>query len=330
MPDPLFVAVSLDVEEEGLFGGQYACRRPSIRNTAFLYRLRSLTERGVRPTLFCAHSVLADEASRDHLAAMQDAGAEIGAHLHHWNTPPLMAGTPDSLPRVPAAALSPSLLADKLRTVLTAARSLSTSPVVSFRMGRWDAHPQLWPLLAQAGIQVDASVRPLHGKRHAADGLAVSPDHFDAPAVPYTIATPYEPLLEVPLSVAPLLPGLPALIRALPAALRRRAQARFHQWGALALLPVEHPLPFMRLVTQALHFHGVRLLSLTWHSSEMMPGGAPHIPDEAAAARLLDKISRWLDWLESRYDVTYLFMRDVAAHCPPHSSPPLTGDWTWR
>ena len=55
----------------------------------------------------------------------------------------------------------------------------------------------------------------------AADGLAVSPDHFDAPAVPYTIATPYGPLLEVPLSVAPLLPGLPALIRALPAALRR-------------------------------------------------------------------------------------------------------------
>ena len=51
MPDPLFVAVSLDVEEEGLFGGQYACRCPSIRNTAFLYRLRSLTERGVRPTL---------------------------------------------------------------------------------------------------------------------------------------------------------------------------------------------------------------------------------------------------------------------------------------
>lgn len=330
MPEPLFVAISLDVEEEGLFGGRYACRRPSVRNTAFLHRLRSLTTRGVRPTLFCAHSVLADEASREHIAAMQEAGAEIGAHLHHWNTPPLAADTPDSLPRVPAAGLSPALLAQKLQTVLTAARSLATAPVVSFRMGRWDAHPQLWPLLTQAGIQVDASVRPLHGKRCAADGLALCPDHFNAPAVPYTIATPCGPLLEVPLSVAPLLPGLPALIRALPAGLRRRVQARFHNWGALALLPVEYPLPLMRLVTQALSFHGIRLLSLTWHSSEMMPGGAPHIPDEAAAARLLGKISRWLDWLESHYDVTYLFMRDVAAHCPPHSSPPLTGDWTWR
>ncbi len=330
MPDPLFVAVSLDVEEEGLFGGRYVCRRPPVRNTAFLHRLRSLTARGVRPTLFCAHSVLTDEASREHIAAMQDAGAEIGAHLHHWNTPPLAGDTPDCPLSVPAAALSPSLLRDKLQTVLTAARSLATAPVVSFRMGRWDAHPQLWPLLTQAGIQVDASVRPLHGRRCAADGLAISPDHFNAPAVPYTIATPYGSLLEVPLSVAPLLPGLPALIRALPAALRRRVQPRFHQWGALALLPVEHPLPLMRLVTRALLFHGVRLLSLTWHSSEMMPGGAPHIPDEAAAARLLGKISRWLDWLESRYDVAYLFMRDVAAHCPPRSFPSLTGDWTWR
>lgn len=330
MPDTLFVAISIDVEEEGLFGGRYACRRPSVRNTAHLRRLLPLMARGVRPTLFCAHSVLIDEASQESLAALQDAGAEIGAHLHHWNTPPLRPDTPDSLPGVPAAALSPSLLAAKLQSLLAAARTLATSPVVSFRMGRWDAHPQLWPLLAQAGIQVDASVRPLHGKRCAADGLALCPDHFNAPFHPYTIATPCGPLVEVPLSAVPLLPGLPALIRALPAALRSRVQARFHQWGALALLPVEHPLPVMRLVTRALHLYGARLLSLTWHSSEMMPGGAPHIPDEAAATRLLDKIARWLDWLETRYDVAYLPMRAVAARCPLYPPPALTGDWTWR
>ena len=45
MPDTLFVAISIDVEEEGLFGGRYACRRPSVRNTAHLHRLRALMER---------------------------------------------------------------------------------------------------------------------------------------------------------------------------------------------------------------------------------------------------------------------------------------------
>lgn len=330
MPDPLFVVVSLDVEEEGLFGGRYACRQLSVRNTASLHKLRPLMARGIRPTLFCAHSVLADEASREHLAALQDAGAEIGAHLHHWNTPPLAPETPESLDRVPAAALSPTPLTAKLQTVLAAARALSTSPVVSFRMGRWDAHAQLWPLLAQQGIRVDASVRPLHGKKHAADGIACAPDHFYAPHVPYSIRTPFGDLVEVPHSVAPLLPGLPSLFRHLPAALRQPLQAGFQHWGALSLLPVEHPLPFMKLVTRAICLYGARLLSLTWHSSEMMPGGAPHIPDEAAVCRLLDRVSRWLDWLESCHDVTYLAMRDIPALCPivsPHSP---AGDWTWN
>ena len=89
MSDQLFVVVGIDVEEEGLFGGRYACRRPSVRNTARLSLLRPLMERGVRPTLFCAYSALVDEPSREILAALQADGAEIGAHLHHWNTPPL-------------------------------------------------------------------------------------------------------------------------------------------------------------------------------------------------------------------------------------------------
>ena len=88
--ETLYLAVSLDVEEEGLFGGRYARRAPRVTNTAQLSRLAPLLERGVRPTLFCAHSVLADPASRAILARLRDAsGAEIGAHLHHWNTPPL-------------------------------------------------------------------------------------------------------------------------------------------------------------------------------------------------------------------------------------------------
>ena len=64
----IYLAVSLDVEEEGLFGGQYARRDYSTANTASLTRLAPLYERGVRPTLFCAHSVLADAPSCHALA----------------------------------------------------------------------------------------------------------------------------------------------------------------------------------------------------------------------------------------------------------------------
>ena len=324
MPDPLFVAVSLDVEEEGLFGGQYACRRPSIRNTAFLYRLRSLTERGVRPTLFCAHSVLADEASRDHLAAMQDAGAEIGAHLHHWNTPPLMAGTPDSLPRVPAAALSPSLLADKLRTVLTAARSLSTSPVVSFRMGRWDLKNCVRPLLAEQGITLDSSVCPL--RQHKG-----GPDHFLAPADPYWVdgATPDgTPLLEAPITQIPLLRPLPVLWRALIRDIPRRDA--FHFWGALSANPFWHNARVMRAAARLHHARGGKVLSIFWHSSELMPGGSPQTPDQRASDVHFEKIFAFFRWLRQRLPVQGVTAAQLRAEAPrmafPHR-PSGPGDW---
>ena len=164
---PLYLVVSLDVEEEGLFGCQYARRGVSTRNTASLKNLAPFYGMGMRPTLFCAHSVLTDPASCETLAWLRDEHhAEIGAHLHHWNTPPLTQdGTdqtlPDTADRVPAAAVSDTLFSAKLATLMQAGRALQGPPMTSFRMGRWDLHRSHWPLLAAAGILCDASVRPL-------------------------------------------------------------------------------------------------------------------------------------------------------------------------
>ena len=33
-------------------------------------------------------------------------------------------------------------------------REFQSAPLTSFRMGRWDLHKNLWPLLAQAGVNV--------------------------------------------------------------------------------------------------------------------------------------------------------------------------------
>ena len=165
---PLYLVVSLDVEEEGLFGGHYARRGFTTRNTSGLKDLASFCGMGIRPTLFCAHSALSDPASCETLAWLRDAHhAEIGAHLHHWNTPPLtLDGTdhtlPDTAARVPAADVSDALFSAKLAALMEAGKALQGPPMTSFRMGRWDLHRNHWPLLAAAGILCDASVRPLH------------------------------------------------------------------------------------------------------------------------------------------------------------------------
>ena len=81
---PLYLVVSLDVEEEGLFGGRYTRRACSTRNTESLRRLEALCRLGVRPTLFCAHSVLTDASSRETLACLRDEHAQRGRAAHRY------------------------------------------------------------------------------------------------------------------------------------------------------------------------------------------------------------------------------------------------------
>lgn len=347
----LLLAASLDVEEEGLFGGRYIRRRPSVTNTARLAQLEPLCAEGLRPTLFCAHSVLTDPASCATLARLRDRfGAEIGAHLHHWNTPPLTWENParsdaragaayavdappdpaenaDAADKAPAAGVPLPLMAAKLARLFKAGRDFQSAPLTSFRMGRWDLHRAHWPLLAQAGVLCDASVRPLHCAARPMQG----PDHFDAPFEPYWVPTGGKNIFEVPLTVTPLARPLPPLLRAMPGKAGSAARAGLKTWGALALLPVYHPLWAMQAVTRLFVARGGRVLSLTWHSSEMMPGGAPHIPDEAAVTRLLTKIRAWMTWLRGRWPVRSLSMQELRLELGPGAAcpqPEKTCDWT--
>lgn len=326
----LWLAASLDVEEEGLFGGKYVCRAPSLRNTAFLSRLAPLLERGLRPTLFCTHCALTDAPTQAMLARLRDRhGAEIAAHLHFWNTPPLADG-PDVLSRVPAAALGQGAFRAKLRHLLAAGAAFQGEALRSFRMGRWDLHRHHWPVLAEQGITCDASIRPLHGPAADAHGLRLRPDHFSAPRTPYLVRTACGDILEVPLSVTPLLKTLPALLGRLPAALRQPAVSSYFRWGALTLLPVEHPLRVMQYMTRRFVAAGGRILSLTWHSSEMMPGGAPHMPDEGHVTRFLEKIKKYIEWLPTIGDLRSVTMQEIRRELPacPAPLPPATADWS--
>ena len=188
--------------------------------------------------------------------------------------------------------------------------------------------------LAQAGVLCDASVRPLHCAKTGADGVAAGPDHFDAPSDPYWVPVEGKHIFEVPLTVTPLLRPLPKMLRALPDgpdSWGRAVRASLRHWGALALLPVEHPLWAMRAVTSLFAARGGRVLSLTWHSSEMLPGGAPHLPDAASVERLMTKIEIYLDWLHAHWEVRCLTMDGLrrelgsSAACPRSD---VACDWT--
>lgn len=321
----LFLALGIDVEEEGLFGGRYICQSPQISNTAHLHRLIPILEKGIKPTLFCAYSAFADAPSRKALAALRDSyNAEIAAHLHHWSTPPLQGAKMRILNKVPASKVSDLAIGAKLDNLLQIAQDFQGAPITAFRMGRWDLHARLWPILAERGIVCDASIRPLHYFIAKDKG----PDHFDAPAEPYLVETGKGSILEIPLTVTPV--GQ-ILARVFPSRARHlRASLRY--WGALALLPIQHPLWLLKLTTLLHARRGGATISLTWHSSEMMPKGAPHMPDMEAVKRFMDKINAYLDWLYDTFNVTSVTMsqlRQRLGNNVPCPASPLPVDWTY-
>lgn len=325
----LRVIVSLDVEEEGLFSGRYAARGCGVTNVALLPRLAPLSdELGFPLTLFCAHTVLADAGCRRILEIMRDRhGAEIAAHLHHWSTPPLADGGEDGADAAgPSGApirthlLPRDLLRARLRTLLEAGREFQSAPLTSFRMGRWDLKAILLPLLAEEGITLDSSVCPL--RIHAG-----GPDHFLAPADPWWPENA-PGLLEAPVTQIPLWrPAARLWRRLVPDAARMDA---FHFWGALSANPFWHAGPIMRLAARMHHARGGRVLSLFWHSSEMLPGGSPQTPDQAAADAHLAKIASFLKWLRDTLPVRGVTAARLREESGPESFPSRPdgpGDW---
>ncbi|MDE5878907.1 MAG: hypothetical protein K2G99_02605, partial [Desulfovibrio sp.] len=295
----LRVVISLDVEEEGLFCGTYAATGCGVRNVELLPKLAPLSdELGFPLTLFCAYTVFSSAPARAVLERMRDRhGAEIGAHLHHWSTPPFdpqpgaPAGEPARTHRLPR-----ELLRRRLRALLDAGREFQSAPLTSFRMGRWDLKAEVRPLLAEEGILVDSSVCPLRAFRGG-------PDHFLAPPDPYWVpGAPGKPLLEAPITQVPLVPGMEGLWHRV-AARRPRLLDRFHFFGALSANPFWHGAAAMRLATRLHVRRGGKVLGLFWHSSEMLPGGSPHVPDEASARAALDKIFSFCRWLRAHFAV---------------------------
>lgn len=305
MKKKLLLVTSLDVEEEGLFSGHYPRKNPQVTNVAQLYRLAPLTqELGILLTLFCTYSVFTSPQAARHLDWLRtQCSIEIGAHLHHWCTPPqteLHDGPPER-----TATLDKSLLAKRLDNLLEAGKVFTGTELKSFRMGRWDFSSRLLPMLASRGIITDSSICPLRSFKNG-------PDHFLAPADPYWIKLENGfQILEAPITQVTLFKFLPGLWKNF-AGLTGLNVDLFHYFGALSVNPFWHNEEIMRLATRIHVARGGQLINIFWHSSELLPGASPQIPDEKARDKALAKIWNYFVWLQKNYQVQPLTASQLA------------------
>jgi len=292
------LAISIDVEEEGLFSGKYPRTPPGVSNVAQLQRLEFIPrELGLPLTLLVTYQVARDGAARKVLEYWRDRwGAEIGAHLHPWNTPPFPE-LPGPEP-VPSERIPLAVLREKLAGLVACIQdSLGVRPR-SFRMGRFDWGPKIMSLLPEMGIKVDSSMVPLTQK-------IGGPQHFLAPADPFRLQVPAASgatLVEAPLTMVPVLAGAPRSIYRLSAAFPGAWGELFRSWFPYVLAagvhPPWYPLPSMRLAARLHRRRGGRVLNMFLHSSEIAPGATPQFPTEAAVQRLVQKIRAFLTWLK--------------------------------
>ena len=306
------LAVTIDVEEEGLFSGRYPSRHATVRNVSKLTRLDHIfRDYGIRPTLMLSYQVVRNKQHHDLILQLNDRWkGEIGAHLHPWNTPPLVASTREEL--VPSEAISGQILTAKLKTLTEAVSAMGVVPH-AFRMGRFNMGAKMFSILEGTQIRVDSSIAPT---RRQFGG----PAHLVAPTDPYfpNPADPSSPgrsrILEVPLTIVPLLPKLGANLKRLETAhlLPPSTVSWFFQYlGSIAVQPGWTGLRRLKAGTNLHRRRGGRVVTIFFHSSELMPAGSPRHPTEAHVKRFLARLSRFFSWLRKEMAIQSLPLSEL-------------------
>jgi len=305
------LAITVDVEEEGLFSGHYPRVPPGVANVAQLRRLEFIPrEFGFPLTLLVTSQVARDQAACRVLAPWRERHqAEIGVHLHPWNTPPFF---PSSEPEpVRAEKIPAEVLRGKLAGLVTQVRQALGVTPRSFRMGRFDGSPKVLGLLPEFGLRVDSSMVPLTQKRGGPDHFLIPPDPFFPDLTP-----PEPPLLEAPLTLVPVWPGAPPVIyrlsRRLPGSWGELLRERFRYLGAAGVQPAWYPLASMRLAVRWHRARGGRVLTMFFHSSELQPGATRLFPTEEAVTRFVEKIRAFLTFLVRTGPVAGVTLADLA------------------
>lgn len=300
MPETAFL-VTIDTEGDDLWSRP---REITTRNARFLPRFQSLCERyRLKPVYLANYEMAMNDAFVEFARDAEARGhAEIGMHLHAWNSPPLVPLTADDFFYQPYLVEYPdAVMREKIHVMTQLLEERIGRKMLSHRSGRLAFDTRYAAMLLDEGYRVDCSVTPGVDWRRApgnpAGGGGTDYTHF--PDHPYyldasDIARPGRgELLEVPITVR-----AGCLYRLAPWAYRvpllRSALNRVSP-GLRWLAPAENGLADMLRASRDARRAGASHLEFTLHSSELMPGGSPNFRTGA-------HIERLYDWLEQLFE----------------------------
>lgn len=304
------VLAFIDAEEE-FDWTKFAADQTSVRNIAEQHRAQRLLESfGCAPTYLVDYPVASQPQGVEPLRDWLDGGlCQIGAQLHPWVTPPLVH--PDIKPfQTFAGNLEPEIERAKLISLTEKIEeSFGVKPLV-YRAGRYGFGRNTAGLLGALGYRMDVSVLAgadfRRGGGPSYRGFGVAPYWFDqSQDGPDGQAAG---LLEIPLTSA-YVGGLSRFGETLyglaDSLLGRKARipavlARTHLLNRVRLSPEGQTCREAMALTHALIKRGVRLFSISYHSSSLLPGGNPYVPTGREVEKLLAWLAEYLEFFLSK------------------------------
>lgn len=292
------VQVFVDAEEE-FDWTKFSPDQTSVRNIAEQHRAQRVLERfGCIPTYLVDYPVASQAEGIQPLRDMLEEGrCLIGAQLHPWVTPPLVHQ--EITPFLTFAGnFEPELERAKLASLTEKIEeSFGVKPFV-YRAGRYGFGRNTAALARSLGYGVDASVLPEADFRRWG-----GPSFKGFGVVPYWLDQP-RGLLEIPL-ISAYVGGLSrfgdALYPLADAPLGRMARipailARTHLLNRVRLSPEGQTCREAMALTTALLKRGVRLFSISYHSSSLLPGGNPYVRTGREVEQLVGWLAEYLEF----------------------------------
>jgi hypothetical protein len=313
--------LSIDTEEDNWTPAREGITTTNIRRVpSFNERFQ---RRGVRPTYFVSYQVaVCPEATGVMRTVHGGGGAEIGAHLHPWNTPP-ETGLEDRVTML--MNYPPDAQEAKVHALVAAIEENIGVRPLTFRAGRFGFAASTVPALSRNGLNVDSSVTPLVTWEAYDDG----PSFLEAPLNIYRF-DPEDPLrpggpdsamLEVPISIgatrfAPdTWPRLARLRqnRVVRALRLNGIASRLNLLRWVIMSPETNSAADMIRASRQLVDGGATHLHMFMHSNSLAPGMGPFASTEGEVDQLLGRIDAYLDGISRHADLVFQTVAEVAA-----------------
>jgi hypothetical protein len=295
--------ITMDTEGDNLWEN---CGDVSTENARYLPRFQGLCEAyGLVPSWLATHEMVTCpifmEFARDCISRNV---AEIGTHLHAWDSPPLYDLTGNDRKHKPYLTEYPRHILDRKLKELTEliTETFDTIPS-SHRAGRWSIDPSVVQLLCQYNYTVDCSVTPGVSWKHAlgAPNGEGGTDYTRCPRMPYwmgadSLEVPGNTrLLQVPVSIVTTAISPVTAVRQIaaktlslvsPRYRHRRVAVKENHW----LRPGRNNLASMKAILNRATQEHWPCVEFMLHSSELMPGGNPNFKDAGAIDQLYDNM----------------------------------------